>query len=163
MVIVVPVMFRFACSLLCYVALYSVIMFYLLVFPFICLCLLVVHVDVGDGHASQYAMLSGYDLFLMWWKVMWYPHDDVDIMFMYYGWHHVILSWLSIFAFKLTGLNWTWTTVGWVMVSLNRCWPVQPRLPVWDGPNWVYCCASHRCLQRGKVMGACYPDQVGGA
>ena len=25
-----------------------------------------------------------------------------------------------------------------------------------------YCCASRRCLQRGKVMGARYPDQVGG-
>ena len=71
MVTVVPVMFRFACSLLCYVVLYSVIMLCLLViFPFICLCLLVVHVDVGDGHASQYAMLSGYDLLLIWWKVM---------------------------------------------------------------------------------------------
>ena len=70
MVIVVPVMFRFACSLLCYVGLYFVIMLYLLVLPFICLCLLVVHVDVGDGRASQYAMLSGYDVLLIWWKVM---------------------------------------------------------------------------------------------
>ena len=70
MVIVVPVMFRFACSLLCYVVLYSVIMFYLLVFPFICLCLLVVHVDVDDGRASQYAMFSGYELLLIWWIVM---------------------------------------------------------------------------------------------
>ena len=70
MVTVVPVMFRFACSLLCYVVLYSVIMLYLLVLPVICLCLLVVHVDVGDGHASQYAMLSGYDLLLIWWIVM---------------------------------------------------------------------------------------------
>ena len=65
MVIVVPVMFRFACSLLCYVVLFPVIMLYLLVLPFICLCLLVVHVDVGDGHARQYAMLSGYDLLLI--------------------------------------------------------------------------------------------------
>ena len=70
MVIVVPVMFRFACSLLCYVDLYSVIMLYLLVLPFIWLCLLVVHVDVGDGHASQYAMVIGYDLLLIWWIVM---------------------------------------------------------------------------------------------
>ena len=70
MVIVVPVMLRIACSLLCYVVLYSVIMFYLLVFPFISLCLLVVCVDVGDGHASQYTMLSGYDLLLIWWIVM---------------------------------------------------------------------------------------------
>ena len=70
MVVVVPVMFRFACSLLCYVVLYSVIMLYLLVLPVICLCLLVVHVDVGDGHSSQYAMLSGYDLLSVWWMVM---------------------------------------------------------------------------------------------
>ena len=70
MVIVVPVMFRFACSPLCYVVLYSVIMLYLLVFPFICLCLLVVHVDVGDVHASQYAMFSGYELLLIRWIVM---------------------------------------------------------------------------------------------
>ena len=67
---VVPVMFRFACSLLCYVVLYSVIMLYLLVLPFVSLCLLVVHVDVGDGHASQYAMLAGYELLLIWWIVM---------------------------------------------------------------------------------------------
>ena len=65
MVIVVPVMFRFACSLLWYVFLYSMIMLYLLVLPVICLCLLVVHVDDVDGHASQYAMLSGYELLLI--------------------------------------------------------------------------------------------------
>ena len=70
MVIVVPVMSKFACSLLCYVVLYSVIMFYLLVFPFICLYLLVVHADVGDVHASQYVMLTVYDLLLIWWIVM---------------------------------------------------------------------------------------------
>ena len=70
MVIVVPVMFRFACSLLCYVVLYSMIMLYLLVLSFICLCLLIVNVDVGDGRASQYAMVSGYDLLLIWWVVM---------------------------------------------------------------------------------------------
>ena len=112
MVIVVPVMFRFACSLLCYVVLYSVIMFYLLVFPFICLCLLVVQVGVGDGHASQYAMLSGYDLLLIWWIVMWYPHDDVDIMFMHCNWYHVILSWLRIFAFKFNRIK----------LNLNNYW-----------------------------------------
>ena len=33
---------------------------------------------------------------------------------------------------------------------------------LWEGPKWVYCHASHRCLQRGKVMCARYPDQVGG-
>ena len=31
-----------------------------------------------------------------------------------------------------------------------------------EGPNAVYCHVSRRCLQRGKVMGARYPDQVGG-
>ena len=60
MVIVVPVMFRFACSLLCYIALYSVIMVYLLVSPFICLCLLVVHVDVGDGLRCMTVICSEY-------------------------------------------------------------------------------------------------------
>ena len=39
-----------------------------------------VHVDVGNGHASQYATGSGYDLLLIWWIVMCYPHDYVDIM-----------------------------------------------------------------------------------
>src|SRR5215216_7644366 len=33
---------------------------------------------------------------------------------------------------------------------------------LWAGPSWVYCHASRRCLQRGKVMGTRYPDQVGG-
>ena len=100
MVIIVPVTFRFACSLLCYV-----IMLYLLVFPFICLCLLVVHVDVGDGHASQYAMLSGYDLLLIWWIVMRYPHDYVDIMFMYF-----IMAQYICIQVNRTKLN------------LNNCW-----------------------------------------
>ena len=31
-----------------------------------------------------------------------------------------------------------------------------------EGPSGVYCHVSRRCVQRGKVMGACYPDQVGG-
>ena len=70
MVFVVLVMFSVACTLLYYVVLYPVIMLYLLVLPLICLCLLVVHADVGDGYASQYAMLSGYDLLLIWWIVM---------------------------------------------------------------------------------------------
>ena len=92
----------------------------------------------------------------------WYGGKLCDTLMMMLISYSCILSWLSIFAFKLTRLNWTWTIVGWVMVPLNRCWPVQPRLPVWDGPNWVYCRASRRCLQWGKVMGAHYPDQVGG-
>ena len=90
----------------------EMIMLYLLVLPFICLCLLVVHVDVGNGHASQYAMLSGYDLLLIWWIVIWYPHDDVDIMFTHCNWYHVILSWLSIFAFKFNRIK----------LNLNNCW-----------------------------------------
>ena len=78
----------------------------------------------------------------------------VGIMLFYHGSAYLHSS--------LTRLNWTWTTVSWVMVPLNRCWPVQPRLPVWDGPNWVYCYASHQCLQQGMVMGVRYHDQVGG-
>ena len=31
-----------------------------------------------------------------------------------------------------------------------------------EGPSWVYCHASRRCLPRAKFMGARYPDQVGG-
>jgi hypothetical protein len=33
---------------------------------------------------------------------------------------------------------------------------------LWEGPNAVYCYASHRCLQLGKVMRVRYPNQVGG-
>ena len=33
---------------------------------------------------------------------------------------------------------------------------------MWDVPNWVYCRASGWYLNLGKVMGVCYPDQVGG-
>ena len=46
------------------------------------------------------------------------------------------------------------------MVPLNQCCLVQPRLLVWDGPNWVYCRASRQCLKRGKVMGVLYPGLV---
>ena len=49
-----------------------------------------------------------------------------------------------------------------VMVPLNRVFPVQPHLPVWDDLYSFRCHASGRCLQRGKVMGMWYPDQVGG-
>ena len=53
------------------------------------------------------------------------------------------------------------------VIKLVRCHrtglsPVQPHLPLWEGPNWVYCRASRRYLPRVKVMGARYPDQVGG-
>ena len=43
-------------------------------------------------------------------------------------------------------------------VPPNRAFPVQPHLPLWEGPNAVYCRASRRCLQRGKVMREHYPD-----
>ena len=47
----------------------------------------------------------GYDSLLIWWIVMLYPHDYVDIMFMRCNCIMLFLSWLNIFAFKLTGLN----------------------------------------------------------
>ena len=75
--------------------------------------------------------------------------------------HHVILSWLSIFAFKFNriklNLNNCWLSHGATISS----WLVQPRLPLWEGPNWIYCHASHQCLPRGKVMRGCYLGQVG--
>ena len=51
------------------------------------------------------------------------------------------------------------------VIKLVRCrrtglFPVQPHLPVWDGPNAVYCHASRRCLQLGKVIGVRYPVPV---
>ena len=38
------------------------------------------------------------------------------------------------------------------VIKLVRCHrtglsPVQPHLPLWEGPNAVYCRASRRCLQ----------------
>ena len=111
-----------------------------------------------DVHASQYAMLS--------W--IWFIVDMVD--------SYVVLSRLCSciviascyfimaqhIAFKFNriklNLNNCWLSHGATISS----WPVQPRLPLWEGPNWVYCHASRRCLQRGKVMGVRYPDQVGG-
>ena len=135
-----------------------VLAWYLLLMLVVMLCF--GEVCTGIVHASQYAMLSGYDSLLIWWIVMWYHHDYVDIMFMHYNWHHVILSWLIIFAFKFNRikLNWNncWLSHGATILS----WPVQPRLPLWEGPNWVYWCASRRCLQRGKVMGVRYPGPV---
>ena len=47
-----------------------------------------------------------------------------------------------------------------VMVPLNRVFPVQPHLPVWEGLYPVCCHASGRCLQLGKVMGVRYPGPV---
>ena len=46
-------------------------------------------------------------------------------------------------------------------VPPNQDFLVQPHLPLWEGPNAIYCHVSRRCLQRGKVMGVRYPDQVG--
>ena len=55
---------------------------------------------------------------------MLHLHAYVDIMFMHCNLHHVILSWLSIFAFKLnliiTQLEYI---VDRVMVPLNRVFP----------------------------------------
>ena len=102
----------------------------------------------------------GYDSLMIWSIVMLYPHAYVDIMLMHCNCIMLFYHGSTYLHSSLTGLNWTWTTVGWVIVPLNRCWPVQPRLPVWDGPNWVYCRASRRCLQRGKVMGVRYPGPV---
>ena len=48
-----------------------------------------------------------------------------------------------------------------VMVPLNRVFPVQPHLPMWDGLYSFRCHASGRCLQLGKVMGVRYPGPVG--
>ena len=47
-----------------------------------------------------------------------------------------------------------------VMVPLNRVFPVQPHLPLWEGLYSVRCHASGRCLQQGKVMGVRYPGPV---
>jgi phosphopantothenoylcysteine decarboxylase/phosphopantothenate--cysteine ligase len=38
----------------------------------------------------------------------------------------------------------------------------KAELPGWRGPNSVYCHASRRCLQLGKVMCSCCPGPVGG-
>ena len=58
---------------------------------------------------------------------------------------------VSIITVIFLGLN--------SVIKLVRChrtglFPVQPHLPLWEGPNAVYCRVSRRCLQRGKVMGA---------
>jgi hypothetical protein len=77
--------------------------------------------------------------------------------------HYVVSLWLSSSPSKL---NLT-------LIKLEQtCWqshgatesssPEQPHLPGWGGPNLVYCHASRRCLQLGKVMCVRYPDQVGG-
>ena len=105
--------------------------------------------------------LVGYDSLLIWWIVMWYPHDYVDIMFMHCNLHHVILSWLSIFAFKFNrnklNLNNCWLSHGATISKLTNA----TTLTLWGGPNWVYCHASRRCLPRGKVMRGRCLGQVG--
>ena len=47
-------------------------------------------------------------------------------------------------------------------VPPNRDLPVQPHFPLREGPNAVYCYASRRFLQLGKVRCARYPGSVGG-
>ena len=47
-----------------------------------------------------------------------------------------------------------------VMVPLNRVFPVQPHLSLWEGLYSVRCHAFGQCLQRGKVMGVRYPGPV---
>ena len=47
-------------------------------------------------------------------------------------------------------------------VPPNRALSVQPHLPVWAGLGLVYRCAFCEYHQRGEVMRARYPDQVGG-
>ena len=42
----------------------------------------------------------------------------------------------------------------------NRAFPVQPHLPLWEGPSWVYCCSSSRFLPRGKVICGRYLGRV---
>ena len=62
-------------------------------------------VCIGDVHASQYAMLNGYDSLLVWWIVMWYPRDYVDIMLMHCN---CIMLFYHVSAYlhsSLTGLN----------------------------------------------------------
>ena len=61
---------------------------------------------------------------------------------------------VSVFPVIFLGINF--------VIKLVRCHqtglsPVQPHLPFWEGPNAVYCRASRRCLQLGKVMGVRYP------
>ena len=77
--------------------------------------------------------------------------------------HHVILLWLSSSSFKLNLTLIELEQICWLSHSATESSsPVQPHLPGWGGPNSVYCHASRRYLQLGKVMRARYPDQVGG-
>ena len=55
--------FVLCCLVLCYHVIPASISFHMVM-------LASITVDVGDGHASQYAMLSGYELLLIWWIVM---------------------------------------------------------------------------------------------
>ena len=111
----VPLLYMFHCIPLvkrlrcCYV-----LAWYLLLMLVVMLCFW--EVCTCDVHVSQYAMLS--------W--IWFIVDIVDsyVVCWYhahaFSLHHVILSWLRILHSSLTGLNWTWTTVGWVMVPPYR-------------------------------------------
>ena len=60
-----------------------------------------------------------------------------------------------------------------IKLNLNNCWLSHGAIEMMltsattltgmGRSNWVYCHASGQYLNLGKVMGACYPDQVGGA
>ena len=91
---------------------------YLLLMLVVMLCFR--EVCTGDVHASQYTMLNGYDSLLIWWIVcdtvmimlIACPCIVICIVLIYHGSAYLHSS--------LTGLNWTWTTVGWVMVPPYR-------------------------------------------
>jgi hypothetical protein len=77
--------------------------------------------------------------------------------------HYDILLWLSSSPFKLNLTIIELEQICWMSHGATESSSsVQPHLPRWGGPNSVYCHASRRYLQPGKVMSACYPDQVGG-
>ena len=91
----------------------------------------------------------GYDSLLIWLIVMLHPMliscSCIVIASCYF-----IMAQHIAFKFNRIKLNLNncWLSHGATISS----WPVQPRLPLWEGPNWVYCRASRRCLQQGKVM-----------
>ena len=64
---------------------------------------------------------------------------------------------VSVITVILLGINFVIKLVRFHRTGLS---PVQPHLPLWEGPNAVYCRASRRCLQLGKVMGMQYPGPV---
>ena len=110
-----------------------VLAWYLLLMLVVMLCF--GEVCTYDVHASQYAMLSWIwfivdmvDSYVVPSCLCWYHAHALSL-------HHVILSWLSIFAFKFNriklNLNTCWLSHGATISN----WPVQPHLPLWEGPN----------------------------